>query len=388
MVKLLYLLWAHDPVGVLVFDLVWLILALRRGIPRIVRAAAAIFLVGEMILFLVTRTPSFAAWHVPRWAADAERIWNWTGPLLAGALALLAAARWLRRRGVARPSAGEPSRRDFLRTGIAAAPVILVGGLDVIALRQGLRTRERTLALPGLPRHLEGLKIAHLSDLHVGPYTSERVLEEMVRRVNTLRPDLVLMTGDWVNRDLSDLPTALALLRRIDSRFGHFGIEGNHDLLEDGAEFRRRVEAAGIPLLRDSSLVTEVRGGPLQLLGIRWGSRTLSETGETPTYTGDTVALVAAQRAKGVFPILLAHHPHAFDAAAAARFPLTLAGHTHGGQIIITDHIGIGPAVFRYWSGWYQKGPSQLFVSNGVGNFFPLRVQAPAEIVSLTLRAS
>ncbi len=86
------------------------------------------------------------------------------------------------------------------------------------------------------------------------------------------------------------------------------------------------------------------------------------------------------------FTILLAHHPHAFDPAAAAGIPLTLTGHTHGGQLMLTKDIGAGPAMFRYWSGLYRKGKRALVVSNGVGNWFPLRINAPAEIAHLTLR--
>jgi hypothetical protein len=82
----------------------------------------------------------------------------------------------------------------------------------------------------------------------------------------------------------------------------------------------------------------------------------------------------------------LAHHPHAFDAAAAAKIPLTLSGHTHGGQLMLSEQFGFGPAMFRYWSGLYRSGASQLVVSNGVGNWFPLRVNAPAEIIHITLR--
>ena len=90
------------------------------------------------------------------------------------------------------------------------------------------------------------------------------------------------------------------------------------------------------------------------------------------------------QRIADAFPILLAHHPHAFD--YAENIPLTLSGHTHGGQMMLTKEIGFGPAMFRYWSGRYEKAGRTLIVSNGVGNWFPLRVQAPAEIVHLTLR--
>jgi predicted MPP superfamily phosphohydrolase len=92
------------------------------------------------------------------------------------------------------------------------------------------------------------------------------------------------------------------------------------------------------------------------------------------------------QRRPDAFPILLAHHPHAFDRAAEAGIPVTLAGHTHGGQLMLSDNLGFGPLMFRYWSGEYGRGTSKLFVSNGVGNWFPLRTHAPAEIVHLTLR--
>jgi predicted MPP superfamily phosphohydrolase len=84
----------------------------------------------------------------------------------------------------------------------------------------------------------------------------------------------------------------------------------------------------------------------------------------------------------------LAHHPHALDEAADAGLPLVLSGHTHGGQLMLTDGIGMGHILFKYISGHYRKGNSQLIVSNGVGNWFPLRTHAPAEIIHLTLRVA
>ena len=94
------------------------------------------------------------------------------------------------------------------------------------------------------------------------------------------------------------------------------------------------------------------------------------------------------QRQPDAFPILLTHHPHAFDAAVKAALPLTLAGHTHGGQWMFDRQHGLGPALFRYWSGLYTRGHSQMIISNGVGNWLPLRINAPAEIVHLTLRCA
>ena len=85
------------------------------------------------------------------------------------------------------------------------------------------------------------------------------------------------------------------------------------------------------------------------------------------------------------FPILLAHHPHAFNAARG--LPLTLSGHTHGGQLMLNEQLGAGPVLFRYWSGLYGDGDRRLVVSNGAGNWFPLRLNAPAEILHLPLTA-
>ena len=89
------------------------------------------------------------------------------------------------------------------------------------------------------------------------------------------------------------------------------------------------------------------------------------------------------------FPIVIAHHPHAWD--YAGDVPLVLSGHTHGGQLMVNERLGFGPAIFRYWSGLYSRNEGtdrqqSLVVSNGVGNWFPLRTAAPAEIVHLTLR--
>jgi predicted MPP superfamily phosphohydrolase len=142
------------------------------------------------------------------------------------------------------------------------------------------------------------------------------------------------------------------------------------------------------------------RRTPVQMMGISWGElKRGSEMGRigrearrsyrqsSAEAMTASVRKLAAERQAGAFPIMLAHHPHAFDAAAAAGLPLVLSGHTHGGQMMLTRNIGVGPLRFRYWSGVYEKPGSTLFVNNGVGNWFPLRINAPAEVVKLTLRA-
>ena len=305
-------------------------------------------------------------------------------PILAMA-ALIRIARRLRNSNPASVDANVAlSRRQFLGVALAAAPPLFNLSFATIAMRQLDQFRVRRFVLPivGLPSDLHGLTITQISDMHVGRFTSGRVLREVVRVVNELRTDLVLLTGDLINDAIADLDHGLDLVRSMQASHGVYLIEGNHDLIENGPEFERRMKDSGIPFLLDESVVITVRGTALQLLGLSW----------TRARQNRDVAIAAAvrqllnQRQPESFPILLAHHPHAFDAAAAASVPLTLAGHTHGGQLMLNEQYGFGPALFRYWSGLYTKGASKLIVSNGVGNWFPLRLRAPAELLHLTLR--
>ena len=220
-----------------------------------------------------------------------------------------------------------------------------------------------------------------ISDMHVGRFTSGRVLREIVRVVNELRADLILLTGDLINDTLADLAHALDLVQSMEARFGLYLIEGNHDLIDNAAEFERRMKRSSIPFLLDESTIIDIRGAPLQLLGLSWTRARENRDAAIAL----SVRQLLKQRQPDSFPILLAHHPHAFDAAAEASIPLTLSGHTHGGQLMLNEQHGFGPALFRYWSGLYTVRRSKLIVSNGVGNWFPLRVRAPAELVHLTL---
>ncbi|HTL28850.1 MAG TPA: metallophosphoesterase [Tepidisphaeraceae bacterium] len=276
--------------------------------------------------------------------------------------------------GGAEQEIGNPSRREILAASIVAVPPLVSVGLTVRAMSEldDLRLRRMDLKLPNLPANLEGMTIAHVSDTHIGRFTRKGSLARVIEMTNQLRADLVLFTGDLIDISLADLPRGIEMLQEIDPRSGLFVIEGNHDLIDDKTVFERTMKATGIPTLLNESVTAIVRGEPIQLLGTRWthGDNTIRQLTES------------LRPAPGAFSILLAHHPHAFDYTTA---DLTLAGHTHGGQIMFNERLGFGPAMFRYWSGLYEKAGRSLVVSNGTGNWFPLRVHAPAEIVHLTL---
>ncbi|MEM1213990.1 MAG: metallophosphoesterase [Planctomycetota bacterium] len=276
------------------------------------------------------------------------------------------------------------SRRDVLRATLAGAPAVATVGATLYSIPQlnRFRVREITLNLPSLPKALDGLTIAQLSDTHVGRLTNGSVLADIAKATNDLQADLVVSTGDLINHNPKDLPVAIRMLDRLDRRSGLAIIEGNHDLFMDRAlgagSFHRGMRDAGMPLLVDEAKTFVVRGQKVQVLGARWSN----DRWDRP------IANLLEQRDPDAFPILLDHHPHAFDAAAAAGLPLTLAGHTHGGQLHLTHEFGPGPLMYKYWSGLYTQNDSHLIVSNGTGNWFPLRTNAPAEIIHLTLRSA
>jgi predicted MPP superfamily phosphohydrolase len=282
---------------------------------------------------------------------------------------------------------GWGNRRDFLGAVAGMTPAGLALGVTgrSLGLLEDFRVRRLEVCLPGLPAGLEGFRIAHVSDLHVGRFTRGRVLERIVEVTNGLEADLVAFTGDLVNYSLEDLPAGLELLGALRAKLGVVAVEGNHDLLVDGNRFRRETSRV-VPLLVDETLPLRERGVDLAVLGLGWGSdvrrlleRALPGGGVSSEGSGTFLA-------NPTFPILLAHHPHVFDGAEGVA--LTLSGHTHGGQLMVTDRMGIGPMMFRYWSGLYRRRERALVVSNGVGNWFPVRTRAPAEVVEVVLRGA
>ena len=373
------------------------------------RSLLAVFM-GGMLLFmagfvlapgLVRRSHQF----LPMPASVAIYLWHLMVLPLTLLMMLLAAGgrlgtRVLKRKKEQAPKA-EPvpvpeemralSRRQFFGAAAAALPPLVTAAGTVRSMYQigDYRVRPITLAYPDLPPDLDGLTIAHLSDLHVGKFTKPGHLERIAEDTNKLKADLHLLTGDLIDLSIGDLPRALDFVKRLDPKQGLAMCEGNHDLIENARRFFTDTRAAGIPLLVDEALTLEMPGRtPVQFLGMRWGSPPGGGRGGGVKQVPVSMQRLLPQRRPDAFQILLAHHPHAFDAAAEAKIPLTLAGHTHGGMWMVTGEIGGGPLLYRYWSGPYRKGDSRLVVSNGAGCWYPLRINCPAEITHVTLRRS
>lgn len=394
--------------ALLLLDLLWWFSAdrlLRKagftGRARILHSLFFGFQLASLLAVIASRRSEL--WDfLPNFVTTSVYLWHLLIlPLLVPLLAIgvvVASVFWvirkIRTRGAhetatAQSAGAGMSRRAFLAATAAFTPQLFTVGLTAIALRQleQFRVRRMTIAIRGLPAVLDGLTIAHVSDMHAGRFTRSAILREMTAAVNDLRSELVLVTGDLINGALHEIPEGVEAVRRFDARSGVYMIEGNHDLFQGREAFEAKVKASGIPLLVNETEQLTVRGHPVQLLGLRWGGPIFRRR---QGYDDATIAAsfqeLLALRDPEAFPILLAHHPHAFDPAAAAQLPLTLSGHTHGGQLMLNAETGFGPLMFRYWSGHYTRGNSHLIVSNGVGNWFPLRTRAPAEIIHLTLQ--
>jgi predicted MPP superfamily phosphohydrolase len=340
----------------IVLSFAWIILT-RQGIaPKVPALLYSLVLLWGLVFLPFLAFPIMTGWSVLSIMRGISKLWK---------------------PGAAQAPATDESRRKFIGSAVVGLPALATFGTAAISLpqRNHFRIREITVPIRGLPRDLDGLRIAQLSDTHVGKFTHGKLLNDLAEATNRLKADLVLLTGDLIDQSIDDLPEALDMVGRLDPRSGLYLIEGNHDLFQGPEKFAKGVMDAGFNLLRNQNTVLDVKGHPLELLGIRWDRKSHDPL----------VNATFQQRRPDTFPILLAHHPHAFDQAAKLGIPLTLAGHTHGGQLMLTPEIGAGPMMFKYWSGLYQKENSSLVVSNGAGNWFPLRTAAPAEIVHITL---
>jgi predicted MPP superfamily phosphohydrolase len=282
------------------------------------------------------------------------------------------------------------SRRGLLAGAVTMAPIVVAGGTVLGGLRaQGrFRIRRIEIALPRLPDRLSGLTITHVSDFHVGRLFRPEHLPAVVDAVNDLNSDLIAITGDTIDHSAGFLPVACEAFRGMRSRYGRYVVIGNHDLLDRSGNSVQYLARQETGFLNDETRIIDIGGERVRLAGLFWSrydQRILNIPG-----LADRVASTFAGAQPDGFTIALAHHPHAFDALAERGVDLTLAGHTHGGQLMLTPPgsrhpVGGGNLLFRYIYGEYRRGSAAMYVTSGVGNWFPLRINAPAEVVQIRL---
>lgn len=245
------------------------------------------------------------------------------------------------------------------------------------------------LELPGWPSKLSGFRIALLSDLHVGsPFWDLDALSNLVERTNAERPDLILLAGDYQINDVPggrwvDAEAIAARLGALSAPLGVYAVLGNHDWWNDGERTRQAFVAHGIVVLEESAKALERDGQSFYLVGL------------ADQLTRPSSPLTAvAQVPRDVPTLLLVHEPDVFESFPRLNISptLTLAGHTHGGQVWV-PLLGrrVVPSAFgeRYAYGHVVEQGRHLFVTSGVGtSVLPVRFLVPPEIALLTLRSS
>ena len=290
-----------------------------------------------------------------------------------------------RRRARSAKSARAGARRQFLRQAAAALPASAVAA-GAIAMSGNDTTQivQIPLTFRNLPPALDGLRILHLSDLHLGVGRTSADLGAILDSLRPNPPDLIVLTGD-VADELSELEAALELVTAFAPRLGVYAALGNHEYLNDIEQMLPAYQRSSVGLLVNETASVRIGDATLFVAGV-----------DDPVFFGPArpfyeraIADCAASAPADAFRLLLCHRPEGFEPAAKHGFHLTLSGHTHGGQV-----GRLGRSAFDvlcgmpYLWGQYRRGESRLSTTSGFGHWFPVRLNCPAEAPLITLKRS
>ncbi len=258
---------------------------------------------------------------------------------------------------------------------------LVVCGYGVLVRRRWYRVVEREIAVPGLDPRLDGLRIAQLSDLHIGTLTPLAWGLGWARSANARDPDLAVVTGDMVTSGTDFHGDVAEVVSALRAKFGVYVSMGDHDYFGEGEPLVTMLRDRGVKVLRNDGVVIERGGAKLWLAAIddTWTRR-------------DDVARAMRGRPEGAATVLLAHDPNRFDDAADAGANVVLSGHTHGGQIAVPflyRYANLASFGYPYNVGLYRRGPSTLYVHPGLGTTGPpMRLGIPPEVAILILKAA
>jgi uncharacterized protein len=346
----------------------------------------------------------------------AERLWNWfrarqaSNSSPAGAAA--ATSDVSTSGHVVSERLADPSRRYFFRAASVLAGAAPFAGAvyGFAAERLNYRVRRVEIPIPNLPPAMDGMKIAQISDIHMSPFMSRAAVRRAVDMTNDLGSDLTVVTGDLITSSHDPIADCVEEVSRLHAPLGVWGCNGNHEIYADAEQLAGELFAQhGMKMLRQENAVLEFRGAKFNLLGVDY-QRERNLNGHRTQMLSNLEPLLHRDMPN----ILLSHNPNSFDRAAELGVELSLAGHTHGGQIQveILDHR-LTPARFisDYIAGLFERpmfmssrdvlvraepdspagSPSQnasrLYVNRGLGTVgAPVRLGVPPEISFIVLR--
>lgn len=276
----------------------------------------------------------------------------------------------------------DPGRRRALQIAsrAALATPALVLGYGTFLERHDFRVREIDVPFPDLPPGLDGLRLLHLSDIHLSAFLSESEFAAMVDAANELRPHVAAVTGDLITTHGDPLDECLRQLARLKADAGVVGCLGNHERYAGAEDYTAEAAARlGMRFLRGAREQLRFGGSVLNIAGV--------------DYQGFGESYLHGARSwtvPGAFNLMLSHNPDVFPAAVQRGYNLLLAGHTHGGQLsieILDRQINVARLLTPYVYGLYRSGGAAAYVTRGIGTVgIPARVGAPPEIALLRLR--
>jgi predicted MPP superfamily phosphohydrolase len=246
------------------------------------------------------------------------------------------------------------------------------------------------LGIRALPLPFHGLKVAHLTDFHHGPHIPAGYLEDAIARTEAEKPDVIALTGDFIDRGPGHVATAAKLFRQLKAPLGVFAVLGNHDYAVHTARGHRRhpelhrevadaLATEGVTVLRNKAVRLERDGAGLIVAGIE------------DLWSGVADANVAlAGQCPETPRVVLAHNPQSVELFGDNRADLVLSGHTHGGQINLPKlgRILLGKKAKRWAAGMYAHNGAQVYVNKGVGFGWRFRFGVRPELAVFTLVAA
>lgn len=281
------------------------------------------------------------------------------------------------------------SRRAFIGKtawSLAAVPYVMVGN-GMWRTLYDYQVCSVDLVIPTLPRAMDGMTLVQISDIHAGSYIDHRPLEEARRIIDGLQPDVLVITGDFINSKPAELSVVARELQKFQAPYGVLATLGNHDHYHSDDEHRRLVRGLrgfGLDLLVNEHRRIGQGDASLVIAGT-------DNIGFRQRFGNVEQALAGVER--GEPTILLAHDPTLWDQEIVGKqsVDVMLSGHTHGGQFGV-QALGVewSPAqyVYEQWAGLYRKGNQVLYVNRGLGTVGPpIRIGIPPEITFFTLRA-
>ncbi|HIA01457.1 MAG TPA: metallophosphoesterase [Myxococcales bacterium] len=352
------------------------------------KALSTLLLVGAIVLPGTLILGRFVQRAKVSPAAMPAYVWLGIVVYLLICLGAIDLVKWTARKiktGSVKTPIANPERRVFLSRIAAGASVVgALGtvGYGVHSALGDVTTPRIDVALPRLPRALDGFRIVQLSDMHIGAVLGRPFIDYVVETANAQKPDIVVITGDLVDAPVDLIGPDVAALQGLKSRYGTYFVTGNHEYYANAANWTAFIQKLGIEVLLNRSLSVGDNEASFDLAGIpdnRGGWFNHSHTPDLPRAT--------AGRDPDRELVVLAHRPSAIDWSAEAIAGLQLSGHTHGGQFF-PIHLASRLAE-PYVSGLHRHNENtQIYVSCGTGFWGPpMRVMAPAEVTTIVLRS-